>query len=49
MKTLNSQDAGFATTFAALLAERDTAQDVHGPVAAIIADVQARGDAALID
>jgi len=49
VKTLNSQDAGFATTFAALLAERDTAQDVHGPVAAIIADVQARGDAALID
>jgi len=49
VKTLNSQDAGFAETFAALLAERDTAQDVHGPVAAIIADVQARGDAALID
>lgn len=49
MKTLSTTDAGFDAAFEALLAERDTAQDVHAPVAAIIADVRARGDAALCD
>ena len=49
MKFLNTTDTGFDATFAALLAERETAQDVHAPVAAIIADVRARGDAAVLD
>ena len=49
MKTLSTADAGFDTAFEALLADRDSAQDVHQPVSAIIADVRARGDAALCD
>ncbi len=49
MKTLSTLDAGFEAAFDALLAARDTAQDVQAPVAAIIADVRARGDAALCD
>ncbi len=50
MKRLNTADAGFAPAFAALLSEaRETTEDVEKPVAAIIADVRARGDAALID
>lgn len=49
MKRLTTADAGFPAAFAALLAEaRDTTEDVQQPVAAIIADVRARGDAALI-
>ena len=49
-RRLNSAQAGFAAEFAALLAERR-----HGPsgntakVAEIIADVRARGDAALLE
>ena len=50
MKTLRTTDAGFAATFEALLAQaRDTTTKVDGPVAAIIADVRQRGDAALCD
>jgi histidinol dehydrogenase len=49
LKTLSTLDAGFEAAFEALLAARDTAQDVHAPVANIIADVRARGDAALCD
>ena len=49
MKTLSTADAGFEAAFEALLAERDTAQDVHGAVAAIIAEVRKHGDAALCD
>jgi histidinol dehydrogenase len=49
VKTLSTADAGFDTAFEALLADRDSAQDVHQPVSAIIADVRARGDAALCD
>ena len=49
MKFLSTTDIGFDAVFDALLAERDTAQDVHAPVAAILADVKARGDAAVID
>ena len=47
---LNANDAGFEEAFAALLgAKREEAQDVDEAVAAIIADVRARGDQALID
>ncbi len=49
MKFLSTTDSGFDVTFDALLAERDTAQDVHAPVASILADVKQRGDAAVID
>ena len=46
---LNSQSADFAERFRALLAgKREAAADVDTAVRAIIADVQARGDAALI-
>lgn len=47
---LNTREAGFEAAFAALLgAKREEAEDVDRDVAAIIADVRARGDAALID
>ena len=47
---LNSRDAGFAQRFAALLEmKREDAPDVDQTVAEIIADVRARGDAAVID
>ena len=47
---LTTQDADFETRFAALLsAKREDAPDVDEAVAAIIADVRARGDAALIE
>jgi histidinol dehydrogenase len=47
---LSTRDTDFAAAFAALLdAKRETDADVDEAVAAIIADVAARGDAALID
>lgn len=47
---LSTADAGFETDFAALLSmKREEAEDVDQAVAAIIAEVRARGDAALID
>lgn len=47
---LSTTDAGFAADFSALLGmKREEAEDVDQAVAAIIADVRARGDAALID
>ncbi len=47
---LSTRDADFETRFAALLASaRDGDADVGADVAAIIADVRARGDAAVID
>jgi histidinol dehydrogenase len=47
---LRHDDPGFDTAFAALLgAKREEAVDVDEAVAAIIADVRTRGDAALID
>src|SRR5690349_18032458 len=47
---LDSQSADFVDRFRALLAvKRESAADVEQAVRAIIADVQARGDAALID
>ncbi|MEL6597548.1 MAG: histidinol dehydrogenase [Pseudomonadota bacterium] len=47
---LNSADAEFETAFAALLtAKREDSPDVDNTVAAIIADVHARGDAAVLD
>ncbi len=49
MKRLATADADFEARFQQLLTDRDAAQDVHTPVAAIIADVRARGDAAVCD
>src|SRR5258708_24707222 len=47
---LDAPAPGFAAAFAALLAaKRETAADVGAVVPAILADVVARGDAALID
>lgn len=47
---LDSRDDGFDAAFAALLgAKREEAQDVDDTVAAIIDDVRARGDAAVIE
>ncbi len=47
---LNSRDASFEADFAALLAmKREVSEEVDAVVAAIIADVRTRGDAALID
>ena len=46
---LDSTDPGFEAAFAALLAERDDAPDVEAAVDAIVADVRARGDAALAE
>jgi histidinol dehydrogenase len=50
MRRLDTRDPGFEPAFAALLDEaRETTARVDGAVAAIIADVRARGDAALLD
>ncbi|GGO61614.1 histidinol dehydrogenase [Roseovarius pacificus] len=47
---LNATDAGFEAEFTALLgAKREESADVDDAVAAIIADVRARGDAAVIE
>jgi histidinol dehydrogenase len=47
---LDAAAPGFAAAFAGLLAaKRETAADVDAVVAAIVDDVVARGDAALID
>jgi histidinol dehydrogenase len=47
---LSSRDAGFEASFGALLGQkREEAEDVDQAVAAIIADVRARGDASVID
>lgn len=47
---LDAGDAGFAAAFAALVdARRDSDADVSGTVAAIIADVKARGDVAVAE
>ncbi len=47
---LSTQDADFAVRFAALLSmKREEAEDVDLAVAGIIADVRARGDAAVLD
>ena len=47
---LSTADAGFGAAFSALLsAKREDAPDVDAAVAAIIADVRARGDAAVIE
>ena len=49
-KRLDSKDAEFETAFAALLGEkRETEADVNDVVTAILADVRARGDAAVFD
>jgi histidinol dehydrogenase len=50
MKRLDTSSAGFEAQFAALLDQsRETTARVDGPVAAIIAAVRARGDAALCE
>ena len=47
---LNTADPGFEAAFVALLsAKREEAEDVDAAVAAIIADVRARGDAAVLE
>ena len=47
---LNTQDADFEKNFTALLsAKREDSPDVDSSVARIIADVQQRGDAAVLD
>ncbi|MCZ8133743.1 MAG: histidinol dehydrogenase, partial [Rhodobacteraceae bacterium] len=47
---LSTRDAGFEADFAQLLSmKREEAEDVDQAVAAIIAEVRARGDAALIE
>jgi histidinol dehydrogenase len=47
---LNTTDAGFDAGFAAMLGQkREEAEDVDQAVAAIIADVRARGDAAVLE
>jgi len=49
-RRLDARAPGFAADFSALLeGKRETAADVDEAVAAIIADVRARGDAALIE
>ncbi len=49
-EVLNSRDAGFEAAFAALLGQkREESVDVDDIVAGIIADVRARGDAALLE
>ncbi len=46
---LSTKDAGFEQAFRQLLnAKRETAADVNAAVAAILADVQARGDDAVV-
>jgi histidinol dehydrogenase len=50
MIRLATADPGFAAAFDALLHQaRETTETVDRPVAAIIADIRARGDAALLD
>ncbi len=50
MKSLDTTDAGFEAAFAALLDEaRETTSAVGGVVAAIVADIRARGDVALCE
>jgi histidinol dehydrogenase len=47
---LNTRDPGFEAAFAALLGlKREEAEDVDAAVAAIIADVRSRGDAAVLE
>lgn len=49
-KRLSTRDPGFEAAFAAFLTEkREASADVGAAVAAIIADVRQRGDAALVD
>src|SRR5215470_16128619 len=49
-KRLKTRDPGFEAAFVAFLGEkREASSDVGSAVAAILADVRARGDAALID
>ena len=50
MQRLHSRDAGFAQAFAAVVSDRrESDADVARDVSAILADVRARGDAALAD
>ena len=47
---LDSRDAGFATDFETLLnSKREASEEVGNMVAAILADVRARGDAAVLE
>ena len=50
VRRLTAADPGFATAFGAFRSlQRDKVADVQGAVAAIVADVRRRGDAAVID
>ena len=50
MRRLDSREAGFAEAFAAIVSDRrESDGDVGRDVAAILAEVRARGDAALVD
>ena len=50
LRTLNSSDAGFAAALTSLLAySAETDDQVETSVAAILADVRARGDAAVLE
>ena len=50
LRTLNSSDAGFAAALTSLLAySAETDGAIESSVAAILADVRARGDAAVLD
>ncbi len=49
-RKLDARSDGFAAAFAALIAaQRDSAADVSAATAAIVADVKARGDVAVLD
>ncbi|MFX9031497.1 histidinol dehydrogenase, partial [Acinetobacter baumannii] len=49
-RKLDARRDGFAADFAALIAaQRDSAADVSAATAAIVADVKARGDEAVLD
>ncbi|MBE9557897.1 MAG: histidinol dehydrogenase, partial [Proteobacteria bacterium] len=49
-RRLNTADAGFEADFRALLAaKREVSVDVNDTVAAILAEVRARGDEAIIE
>ena len=48
-RILDTTEPGFEARFAALLSERGMAQDVEAAVDVILADVRARGDAALVE
>ena len=49
MRALDTREPGFEAALAALLSREEEGRDVEAAVRAIISDVRARGDAALVD